>query len=330
MLNLKQLDNHLLPEDIEEFLPRATGEWFRGFYANDPSVEARYLSKRLHAQSGKGILIELRDEDGLLALGELGRLDWDSKHFGIEVYRVISVLVETSLPLSKRKTVFEIMHNAIGDAAKNSGARLLLRRLRSMRMDEVRVLESMGYRLADNVVTMTMNPTLRQATSLPKGATIRKLTIEDVSMARDLMKGSFSLSRFCMEPLLAVRGEAVYEQWLVNAFSDPLHLPNGSVVEYDGQFAGFTLWTRNADLDADIGCSLASLDLFIVGQGWRGKGLGKVLLEETLQVMLKEGAEKVEASTWIAQSAAMATYQKMGFVVRENLLSFYQDLERVA
>jgi len=329
MLNIKQLNNHQLPDDVDEFFPRAAGEWFRGFYANDTQVEARYFSKRLHAQRGKGILIELRDEGGLVALGELGRLDWDSKHFGIEVYRVLFVLVDMGLPLAKRQAIFEMMHRAIGDVAKSSGARLLLRRLRSARIDEIRILESMGYRLADNVVTMTMNPTLKQTTVFPQGVTVRKLAIEDVSAAQDLMKGSFSLSRFCLEPLLARRGEAVYEQWLVNALSDLSHLPNGSVVEYDGKFAGFTLWTKNAGVDADIGCALAALDLFIVGESWRGKGLGKILLGETLHVMREDGAEKVEASTWIAQSAAMATYQKMGFIIRENLLSFYQDLERV-
>jgi len=329
MPNVRRLLSGCLPEDIDIFLPRAAGEWFRGFYRNDPLIEAGHLHKRLIAQSGAEALIEQRDNNGLQALAVLERLNWDSEHFGLEVHRVSTVLVDIYLSASDRRDTFEAMHRAVLDAARSCGARLLLRRLRSNRLDEIRVLEALGYRLADNVVTMTTTP-VAQSVSLPAGITVRPLSIIDVPIAQSLMAGSFSLSRFCLEPALAARGEAVYTQWLTNAFSDPLHPPLGRVVECDGQFAGFTLWTRDANVDIDVGCALASLDLFIVGEHWRRRGVGTALLTDTLREMSEAGAEKVEASTWIGQTAAMATYQKIGFMVRENLLSFYLDLEKTA
>lgn len=329
MPNIQRLPGGYLPEDIDIFLPHATGEWFRGFYRNNPLIEARYLRKQLIAQNGSRALIEQRDKTSLQALSVLERLDWDSRHFELDMYRVTPMLVDACLPAGERRSTLEAMHRAVLDEARGCGARLLLRRLRSARMDEIRVLESLGYRLADNVVTMTATPAAKSV-SLPAEITVRPLSIADISPAQSLMAGSFSLSRFCVEPTLTARGEAVYTQWLANAFSDPLHPPLGNVVEYDGQFAGFTLWTRNANVDVDVGCALASLDLFVVGQNWRGRGLGTILLDDTLGRMSEAGAAMVEASTWIGQSAAMATYQKLGFVVRENLLSFYLDLERTA
>lgn len=327
MPNIRRLPNGYIPEDIDVFLPRAAGEWFRGFYRNDPLIEAGHLKKRLLAQGSAAILIEQRDNNGLQALAVLERLNWDSKHFGLEVYRVSSVLVEMCLSAGERRDVLDAMHRAVLEVAQGCRTRLLLRRLRSSRLDEIRLLESLGYRLADNVVTMTAALDA-ESILLSEGMSVRPLSMADIHNAQNLMKGSFSLSRFCLEPLLAARGEDVYIQWLINAFSDPLHLPFGRVVECDGQFAGFTLWTRDAVVDADVGCVLASLDLFIVGRSWRGRGVGTALLADTLREMAETGAEKVEASTWIAQSAAMATYQKMGFSVRENLLSFYLDLEK--
>ena len=326
---VRRLPSGCLPEDIDTFLPCATGEWFRGFYRNDPLIEARHLSRRLIALSGAEALIEQRSKGGLHALAALERLNWDSKHFGLEVYRISVMLVDTSLSSRERRDVLKVMHRAVLKAAQNCGARLLLRRLRSIHIDEIRLLETVGYRLADNVVTMTATPTAKSV-SMPAGVVVRQLSIADVPAAKSLMVGGFSLSRFCLEPALTALGEAVYTQWLTSAFSDQLHQPFGRVVECDGKFAGFTLWTRDGAVDADIGCALASLDLFIVGQTWRGRGLGTALLADTVSEMAKAGAEKVEASTWIAQSAAMATYQKIGFVVRENLLSFYLDLKGVA
>lgn len=318
-----------IPKDIDAFLPHAAGEWFRGFYLTDPLIEARHLKKNLIAQGGMEALIEQRDNAGLQAMAGLRRLDWDSRHFGLEVYRVSPVLVDERLPAGERREALKGIHRGMLDVAQDRGARLLLRRLRSIRIDEIQVLESLGYRLADNVVTMTASVATKSVL-LPAGIAIRPLSIADVPVAQSLMAGSFSFSRFLLEPLLAARGEAVYAQWLANAFSGPLHPPLGRVVECDGQVAGFTLWTRDVNLDADVGCALASLDLFIVGRNWRGRGLGSALLTDTLRGMAEAGAEKVEASTWIGQSAAMATYQKMGFAVRENLLSFYLDLEKVA
>jgi len=327
--SVRCLPSGCFPKDLDIFLPRATGEWFRGFYQNNLLIEASYFNKRLNTQCDTETLIESRDDSGLRGLAVLEHLDWDSRHFGLKVYRVSPVLMDTCLSAGERRDEFEAIHKAVLDAAQTCGARLLLRRLRSNRLEEIRTLEALGYRLADNVVIMTATP-IANPVSLSAGITVRPLMTADISIARDLMTGSFSLSRFCQEPVLAERGESVYMEWLTNAFSDPLHPPIGRVVEFNGQFAGFTLWTRNANVDADVGCALASLDLFIIGKNWRGRGLGSALLLDTLQDMADAGAEKVEASTWINQSAAMATYQKVGFVVRENLLSFYLDLEMVA
>jgi GNAT superfamily N-acetyltransferase len=327
MPNIRRLPAGHLPEDINEFLPHTGGEWFRGFYRNDPLIEARYLRRQLNTQNGLRMLIEKRGLTGLQALSALERLDWDSRHFELDMYRVTPMLVDARLSPGERCGTLETMHCAVLDEARACGARLLLRRLRSAHMDEIRVLESLGYRLADNVVTMTAAPSTKLV-SLPAEINVRPLSIADISPAQSLMAGSFLLSRFCIEPALAARGDAVYTQWLANAFSDPLHPPLGGVVEYDGQFAGLTLWTRNSDVDADIGGALASLDLFVVGRNWRGRGLGAILLNDTLRRMSEAGATMAEASTWIGQSAAMATYQKLGFVVRENLLSFYLDLEK--
>ena len=327
--SVRRLPSGVLPDELDTFLLRAGGEWFRGFYRNDAAVEASHLKRRLTAQNiGGHVLLESRGVGGLQALAVLERMKWDSTHFGLEIYRVAPVLSDTSLPPEQQRDLLKALHRGVLDAAQASGAGLLLRRLRSSRLGEIRTLEELGYRLADNVVTMTAKvPTAE--TNLPAGVTVRALTVADVPLAQALMKGSFSLSRFCLEPILQARGEAVYSQWLNNVFAVDA-APMGRVVECDGQFAGFTMWTRDAAVSEEVGHALALLDLFVVGAQWRGRGLGAALLSDTLREMGRTGAQRVEASTWIGQSAAMATYQKLGFAVRENLLSFHLELEKTA
>lgn len=327
--SVRRLPSGVLPDQLDAFLLRAGGEWFRGFYRNDAAVEASHLKRRLIAHNIAGqMLLESRGVGGLQALAVLERMKWDSTHFGLDMYRVAPVLTDTSLPPEQQNDVIKALHSGVLEAAQASGAGLLLRRLRSSRLGEIRTLEELGYRLADNVVTMTAKvPTVE--TNLPVGVTFRALTVADVPIAQALMNGSFSLSRFCLEPILQARGEAVYSQWLNNAF-DVGASPMGRVVECGGQFAGFTMWTRDAGVSEEVGHTLALLDLFVVGAQWRGRGLGVTLLADTLREMARTGAQLVEASTWIGQYAAMATYQKLGFAVRENLLSFHLDLKKTA
>ena len=326
---MRPLPSGVLPDQLDAFLLRAGGEWFRGFYRNYAAASASHFKRRLTAQNIAGkILLESRGVGGLQALVVLECMKWDSTHFALEMYRAAPVLSDTSLPPEHQRDVLKTLYVGVLDAAQASGAGLLLRRLRSSRLGEIRTLEELGYRLADNVVTMTTKVSTVE-TNLPAGVTVRALTVADAPLAQALMKGSFSLSRFFLEPILQARGEAVYSQWLNNAFACDA-APVGRVVECDGQLAGFTMWTRDATVSMEVGHALALLDLFVVGAQWRGRGLGAALLSDTLREMGRTGAQQVEASTWIGQTAAMATYQKLGFAVRENLLSFHLDLEKTA
>lgn len=318
-----------LPEGLRAFLPYAGGEWFRSFYRNNANAEADHLQRRLAQNASGKILIEAREGNKLCGVAALERLNWDSAHFGLEMYRAAPVLLAQTLPPAQRMEAFLALHRAVLDAACEAGARMVLRRLRSVRLDEVRALEQIGYRLADNVVTMSV-PLNPGSYALPAGLHLRSISSSDVPAARQLMRGSFALSRFCLEPSLAARGEAVYMEWIKNAFANETIPPHGYVIECDGEFAGFTIWTRDAAVDVETARKLALLDLFVVGDRWRGRGLGTALLAGTLIEMARCGAESCEASTWIGQSAAMATYQKLGFAVRENLLSFYLDVEKTA
>jgi ribosomal-protein-alanine N-acetyltransferase len=64
-----------------------------------------------------------------------------------------------------------------------------------------------------------------------------------------------------------------------------------------------------------------------VDPAYRRKGLGKRLLEYALDYCRQLGAERVELEVRTGNSAAIALYQKYGFVIRERVPLYYSDGE---
>ncbi len=64
-----------------------------------------------------------------------------------------------------------------------------------------------------------------------------------------------------------------------------------------------------------------------VDPAYRGRGLGKRLLEYALDYCRQVGAERVELEVRTSNSAAIALYQKYGFVIHELIPCYYSDGE---
>jgi len=64
-----------------------------------------------------------------------------------------------------------------------------------------------------------------------------------------------------------------------------------------------------------------------VDPAYRGRGLGKRLLEYALDYCRRLGAERVELEVRTGNDPAIALYRKYGFVIRERLPFYYSDGE---
>jgi RimJ/RimL family protein N-acetyltransferase len=69
---------------------------------------------------------------------------------------------------------------------------------------------------------------------------------------------------------------------------------------------------------ADIG--------MLVVEAWRGKGIGKLLLESAIQWAANAGAHKMALEVWPHNEAAIALYQSAGFVEEGRKVRHYRRL----
>nr|BAL58912.1 ribosomal-protein-alanine N-acetyltransferase [Candidatus Acetothermum autotrophicum] len=64
-----------------------------------------------------------------------------------------------------------------------------------------------------------------------------------------------------------------------------------------------------------------------VDPAYRGRGLGKRLVEYALEYCRRLGAEQVELEVRTSNEPAIALYRKYGFVIRERVPYYYSDGE---
>lgn len=226
----------------------------------------------------------------------IDRLDWDSDHFGIEIYQL-------KFPVGTAGSVPRIETDV--HEAHELGARLVLRRLLAI-SKEIYPLINGGFQMGDDMVTMTAG-----RTAGPLSGLTRQRRNGDSS--ESVLVGPFPSSRFETIPALASRGgsSGVYRHYLDEAVS-------GRIVLRDGIHAGFTAWS--------IQDNVGLLDMVIVQERWRGKGLGTTLVGDTLRDMADRGLSGCQATTWVNEPAALAVYRKAGFHAYRRIQTWWKEL----
>ena len=327
-----------VPAEFEPWLAATEPEWFREYFEPSSQARGRYLLAQF-ARAARDATAEIFTARGaggvLLAAMVVCRLDWDSRHFGIECARIGPYCLTKGGNSRSRLFVHEALTERAVDWSVDHRLRLLQRRLLSRRIDEIRCLEARGFRLADNIVTLTADPASEPSSKgKQRDVAFRPANTDDLPALVEMTRDAFPHSRFVHDPVLnPERGRAVYVAWLEAIVTGDRSA--GEKVSADtrvivctirGEIGGYAVINRDPELDALLERRLGLIELFVIAERFRGRGLGSGLLRSVLQQFAGDGVDIVEASTWINGKAALGLYQKAGFSVRENLLSFHYDL----
>jgi len=317
------------------WLARCETEWFRDYLGLPGRARAAYLAAdfRRALQHPRGTVFSIYDGGrDLRAVCAILPLDWDSEHFGLSCARLGPCCTAPAADPNLRCALYARILDHVLEVAAASGVRLLHRRLLSSRDDEIRALQTRGFLLADNVVTLTRDLRRMPGRRLePPGVRFRRAVLEDCERIAEIGTHSYGLSRFVRDRRLgAEKGYDVYARW-ARALVD--EAPAGGdkagrgselwVCEAEGVLAGYA----GIGLESELG--IVTLELFAVAPEVRRRGIGTCLLEFVCAQASARGADLVEASTWINARGAMAVYQRAGFQVRDSLMSFHRWLDPV-
>jgi RimJ/RimL family protein N-acetyltransferase len=83
----------------------------------------------------------------------------------------------------------------------------------------------------------------------------------------------------------------------------------------DGELAG--------NLGANLRRGLVDFGI-LVGTDWRGRGIGSQLLQCCVEWAIEKGAHKIALEVWPHNGAAIALYEKFGFVIEGRRVRHYR------
>ena len=243
---------------------------------------------------------ELTDIAGLVT-----KLNWDSEFFGYNVARISCQRLTETIDRQIRKFVRE------------NNIRLLQYLCNCHDRESVLVAEKNGYNFVD--IRLTFERRLDSVGDEPdiSGYTLRRGEKKDIQRLQEFSAEIYRLSRFFFDSTFD-RGKVVefYLSWIEKAilgtFDDYAY-----VLCRDDIPIGFCTIKEEALGTARIG--LLGLD-----SEYAGSGLGKRMLESTLNRLYESGIRYLTVVTQGRNYAAQRLYQKCGFITKSTHLWYHK------
>jgi GNAT superfamily N-acetyltransferase len=311
---------------LPDWLDDAQLELVRDYLNAPRGARARYFARALErCDAAGGRVLEFNHGGATDVVAGVMPLDWDSRHFGLECARLGPLCIPAGMPNATRLAVVGEVIDAALAWCRQAKISLLARRMVGARSDEMQLFEQRGFREVDNIITLTA-----PAEILNLERAVRPAAERDRDALLAIAREAFPHSRFLAEPAFdSEKARAVYVRWLETLLSGETSGDKSGadgvvlVAELDGRPAGFAAIRRDRELDSLAGAPMAALEMFAVAEEGRGQGLGGALLAAARDWAARSGAETVEASTWQQAGAALASYRRAGFEVRETLFTMH-------
>ncbi|AKG38805.1 hypothetical protein MA03_05320 [Infirmifilum uzonense] len=90
------------------------------------------------------------------------------------------------------------------------------------------------------------------------------------------------------------------------------------IADYKGLLVGYIVSCRESEEELHVH-SIAVVEWF------RGKGVGRRLMEETINLARQRGLRRIRLEVKTENVAAIKLYEKLGFVRKDILRNFYED-----
>ncbi len=325
-------------DSMEKYYSDCENEWNRDYMYPSGVGRANYFSSTFSNIISKqpAVLLGAYDNNNLICLMAVGRREWDSDHFNLNIGQVGPVCTAKDLAINRKCEAFiKLLEVAIEWSIKHKFG-LLQRRIVCSQVQQIQYFEEAGFRMVDSLVTLT-SLTKDTADDIYSNAQyqVRMAEKTDLTRLMNMTQTPFEHSRFINDRRLDdKKGIEVYTKWLETELTEYCSGEKSEIttsihVATDNNNAvGYIVTKLDAVINKLFARSLASIELFVVDQQYQRSGIGGLLLEQVKQFYALQKIDLLEASTWPENKASLAAYQKHGFSVRELLFTYHCWLDQ--
>ncbi len=279
-----------------------------------------FFASQLGANRPESLVLGTMEAGDLRGLGALSASPWQSRQFGIPMGRIQPIVFlaesgdERVLGSAPDTGCLEFV-GACRDEARRLGFAHLTCRVDGADWGLAHGLESSGFRLVDCSIKMSLDmqnraPGLRAASSGPT------LEVGDFAPGEEVALRGLAQRNHQYNPLFAdpwLKRDAVcalFGAWVDRCLSGLARRVH--VARIEGKPAGFVIYLENKAFNQALGLRIAVLDFMVLDAAWQGRGLGRRMLDASLE-RLGEEYRLVELRTSHANLPALALYTRAGF-----------------
>lgn len=255
--------------DNYEFLPYW---WIRGVTSESrKALMGQALDEALSAND-RCLVGCTSNKKGLIGFSQMRRLEWDTNHFGLEIWRLdhLGTWGET-----RQKIVTQELVEGSLWAANIHGCQSIQARIPVDNLAAVHALEDVGFRTMEVLTTWVFDLTQSSIPSKTSPEMVRDFTARDTEALIKLARRAYTPTpdRFHMDPRLSLgASDDLYAEWMRNSCSGQL-ADHVAVAESGGETIGYSTMKYHGNHNGLCNAWFGELGLGAVSPGCRNRGL---------------------------------------------------------
>jgi len=285
--------------------------WIRGVTPESRRALMNRQLDQLRSASARCLLGSFSAKGDLTGFAQMKRLDWDSEHFGAEIWRLDHAGAWGDEPWQVGQSLVE----ALVDAARARGITSVQARIPIGNLPLIHALEGCGFRTVEILNTWMFNFEKWPIPDKAHPELIRDAEPSDAEPLIELARTAYAPTpdRFHADPRLPEKASnELYAEWMRASFSGDM-ADNIAVAVCEGRPVGYSTCKDFGDFDGLSNARLGMLGLAAMLPRFRNRGLTTDLTIHNLQWFRELGGDYCTVGTQGNNIPSQRVWMKIGF-----------------
>ena len=301
--------------------------WIRGVTSQSrQALMYRELDRTLAAEK-TCLLGYTSDKGDLLGFAQMHWLEWDTNHFGFEIWRLDHL--GTWAGSSLQPAIAEALTQGSLQATREQGCRNLQARIPIDNLTAIHALEDAGFQTMEILTTWMFDLTKSSIPPKRYPDLVRDSEPADTEPLIELARAIYEPipDHFHVDPHLSSKASnELYAEWIRSSCSGQL-ADQIAVAESDGEAVGYSTMKYFGDHDGLCNARIAQLGLGGMSPDFRGRGLVTDLVSHNLEWLRRRQADFGFLGTQGNNIPPQRVWLKIGFkpVMMAITLHYWTD-----
>lgn len=234
---------------------------------------------------------------------------FDTEHFGFRIAKITHI-ANNSSPKIITESIKKLLSEFKADKIQYATYRL-----NASDFTIIHALEEKSFIFVDGTIALKLNNAIPDRDS---DKHIRKATINDIPVLRELAATVFDCTRFYTDPFISKeKANGLYASWVENSVK-------GATADR------VLVWSENKIIEGFVTMQkIGHIPLIAVSKKAQGKGIAKKLIQATFNEFNTWKVKTIQIETQMTNIPALRSYQSCGFKITDSFLTLRWSSEKI-